>query len=97
MTVGTECQLSLVGDDLCGILNHCPDGILFRLPAVDFGLWPFRLQTRENELEQQTATGSGAFAMRKGVDVAIMSPEEEAYIESELKRMADAAVANPAG
>ena len=40
---------------------------------------------------------NAAFAMRKGVDVAIMSPEEEAYIESELKRMADAAVANPAG
>ena len=38
-----------------------------------------------------------AFAMRKGVDVAIMSPEEEAYIESELKRVADEAVANPAG
>jgi hypothetical protein len=37
-----------------------------------------------------------AFAMRKGVDVAIMSPEEEAYIESELKRVADEAVANPA-
>jgi hypothetical protein len=40
---------------------------------------------------------NAAFAMRKGVDVAIMSPEEEAYIESELKRQADAAVANPAG
>jgi hypothetical protein len=35
--------------------------------------------------------------MRKGVDVAIMSPEEEAFIESELKREAEAAVANPAG
>ena len=41
---------------------------------------------------------NAAFAMRKGVDVAIMSPEEEAYIESELKRQAEsAAVANPAG
>lgn len=43
---------------------------------------------------------NAAFAMRKGVDVAIMSPEEEAYIESELKREAEAAkapVANPAG
>jgi hypothetical protein len=40
---------------------------------------------------------NAAFAMRKGVDVAIMSPEEEAYIESELKRVADEAVANPAG
>jgi hypothetical protein len=41
---------------------------------------------------------NAAFAMRKGVEVAIMSPEEEAYIESELKRQAEsAAVANPAG
>ena len=42
---------------------------------------------------------NAAFAMRKGVDVAIMSPEQEAYIESELKREAEAAkaVANPAG
>jgi hypothetical protein len=42
---------------------------------------------------------NAAFAMRKGVDVAIMSPEEEAFIESELKRQAEAAkaVANPAG
>ena len=42
---------------------------------------------------------NAAFAMRKGVDVAIMSPEEEAYIESELKRESEAAkpVANPAG
>lgn len=41
---------------------------------------------------------NAAFAMRKGVDLAIMSPEEEAYIESELKREAEAAaVANPAG
>ena len=39
-----------------------------------------------------------AFAARKGVPVAIMSPEEEAFIESELKReaeLAKAAVANP--
>ena len=43
---------------------------------------------------------NAAFAMRKGVDVAIMSPEEEAFIESELKREAEEAakpVANPAG
>ena len=42
---------------------------------------------------------NAAFAMRKGVDVAIMSPEEEAFIEEELKREAEAAaaVANPAG
>ena len=43
---------------------------------------------------------NAAFAMRKGVDVAIMSPEEEAFIEEELKREADEAagsVANPAG
>ena len=42
---------------------------------------------------------NAAFAMRKGVDVAIMSPEEEAFIEEELQREADAAkaVANPAG
>ena len=44
---------------------------------------------------------NAAFAMRKGVDVAIMSPEEEAFIESELKKEAEAeaakAVANPAG
>jgi hypothetical protein len=42
---------------------------------------------------------NAAFAMRKGVDVAIMSPEEEAFIESETKREAEAAkaVANPAG
>lgn len=40
---------------------------------------------------------NAVFAMRKGVDVAIMSPEEEAYIESELKRADDEAVANPAG
>jgi hypothetical protein len=40
-----------------------------------------------------------AFAMRKGVKVAIMSPEEEAYIEEELRKDAEAAkaVANPAG
>jgi hypothetical protein len=45
---------------------------------------------------------NAAFAMRKGVDVAIMCPEEEAFIESELKREAEEAaaakaVANPAG
>ena len=43
---------------------------------------------------------NAAFAMRKGVDVAIMSPEEEAYIEVELRTDAEAAkasVANPAG
>ena len=42
---------------------------------------------------------NAAFAMRKGAEVAIMSQEEEAYIESELKREAEAAkpVANPAG
>ena len=42
---------------------------------------------------------NAAFAMRKGLDVAIMSPEEEAFIEEELKREAEAAaaVANPAG
>ena len=43
---------------------------------------------------------NAAFAMRKGVDVAIMSPEEEAFIEEELKKEAQAAkdsVANPAG
>ena len=43
---------------------------------------------------------NAAFAMRKGVDVAIMSPEEEAYIEEELRKDAEAAkasVANPAG
>ena len=42
---------------------------------------------------------NAAFAQRKGVDVAIMSPEEEAYIEEELRKDAEAAkaVANPAG
>ena len=43
---------------------------------------------------------NAAFAMRKGVDVAIMSPEEEAYIEEELRKDSEAAkasVANPAG
>jgi len=43
---------------------------------------------------------NAAFAMRKGADVAIMSPEEEAYIEEELLKDAEAAkasVANPAG
>ena len=42
---------------------------------------------------------NAAFAMRKGVDVAIMSPEEEAFVESELQREGEAAkdVANSAG
>lgn len=42
---------------------------------------------------------NSALAISKGADVAIMSPEEEAFIESELKREAEAAkaVANPAG
>jgi hypothetical protein len=42
---------------------------------------------------------NSAFAISKGADVAIMSPEEEAFIESETKREAEAAkaVANPAG
>jgi hypothetical protein len=41
---------------------------------------------------------NAAFAMRKGVDVAIMSPEEEAYIEEQLKAgEGEAPVANPAG
>ena len=41
---------------------------------------------------------NSAFAIRKGVDVAIMSPEEEAFIESQLKAgEGEAPVANPAG
>lgn len=41
---------------------------------------------------------NAAFAIRKGVDVAIMSPEEEAFIESQLKAgEGEAPVANPAG
>ena len=41
---------------------------------------------------------NAAFAMRKGVDVAIMSPEEEAFIEDQLKAgQGEAPVANPAG
>ena len=42
---------------------------------------------------------NSALAISKGADVAIMSPDEEAFIESELKREADQAakaVANPA-
>ena len=40
---------------------------------------------------------NAAFAMRKGVDVAIMSPEEEAYIEEQLKAgEGEDPVANPA-
>jgi len=41
---------------------------------------------------------NAAFAIRKGVDVAIMSPEEEAYIEEQLKAAQEkSSVANPAG
>jgi hypothetical protein len=41
---------------------------------------------------------NAAFAIRKGVDVAIMSPEEEAFIESQLKAgEGEDPVANPAG
>jgi hypothetical protein len=41
---------------------------------------------------------NSAFAIRKGIDVAIMSPEEEAFIESQLKvGEGEAPVANPAG
>ena len=41
---------------------------------------------------------NAAFAMRKGVDVAIMSPEEEAFIEEQLKAgEGKPPVANPAG
>jgi hypothetical protein len=41
---------------------------------------------------------NSALAIRKGADVAIMSPEEEAFIESELKAgEGEAPVANPAG
>lgn len=49
--------------------------------------------------ECQAIWYNAAFAVRKGVDVAIMSPEEEAFIESELKKEAEAAqaVAKPAG
>ena len=40
---------------------------------------------------------NAAFAIRKGVDVAIMSPEEEAYIEEQMKAAeGQAPVANPA-
>jgi hypothetical protein len=48
--------------------------------------------------ECQAIWMNAAFAMRKGVDVAIMSPEEEAYIEEQLKAgEGEAPVANPAG
>jgi hypothetical protein len=48
--------------------------------------------------ECQAVWLNAAFAMRKGVDVAIMSPEEEAYIEEQLKAgEGEAPVANPAG
>jgi hypothetical protein len=41
---------------------------------------------------------NSALAIRKGADVAIMSPEEEAYIEEQLKAgEGEAPVANPAG
>jgi hypothetical protein len=41
---------------------------------------------------------NAAFAMRKGIDVAIMSPEEDAYIEEQLKAgEGEEPVANPAG
>ena len=41
---------------------------------------------------------NAAFAMRKGVDVAIISPEEEAFIEEQLKAGEGGdPVANPAG
>jgi hypothetical protein len=41
---------------------------------------------------------NAAFAMRKGIDVAIMSPEEESYIEEQLKAgEGESPVANPAG
>jgi hypothetical protein len=40
---------------------------------------------------------NAAFAMRKGVDVAIMSPEEEAFMaEEEAKEKAAASASNPA-
>jgi len=51
--------------------------------------------------ECQAIWYNAAFAIRKGVDVSIMSPDEEAFIESQLKAKTDAdpaaAVANPAG
>jgi len=41
---------------------------------------------------------NSALAIRKGADVAIMSPDEEAYIEEQLKAgEGEAPVANPAG
>lgn len=48
--------------------------------------------------ECQAIWYSAAFAMHKGADIAIMTPEEEAFIESQLKEAAEAeAVANRAG
>jgi hypothetical protein len=48
--------------------------------------------------ECQAIWYSSAFAMHNGADVAIMTPEEEAFIESQLKQeKAEAPVANPAG
>jgi hypothetical protein len=39
---------------------------------------------------------NSALAIRKGADVAIMSPEEEAFMAEELAREAAAAASNPA-
>jgi len=39
---------------------------------------------------------NAAFAMRKGVDVAIMSPEEEAFIAQEESKAKTATASNPA-
>lgn len=52
--------------------------------------------------ECQAIWYNSAFAIHNGADVSIMSPDEEAYIESELKREAEAAEAakpvdNPTG
>lgn len=40
---------------------------------------------------------NSAFAITKGADVSIMSPEEEAFIDGELAKAAAAGVAKPAG
>lgn len=45
--------------------------------------------------ECQAIWYNAAFAIRKGADVAIMSPEEEAFIESQLKAEAEAAASTP--
>jgi hypothetical protein len=48
--------------------------------------------------ECQAIWYSAAFAMHNGADIAIMTPEEEAFIESQLKAgEGEAPVANPAG